>query len=176
RDMAADVDDERGPWAMPADLLLEVGERDAEVLTVAVDVLDGAAGRRDRQRVRHEGVRRAEDDATAHVGEAERGQRGAGPTRNGHGADAVPARPLGFERLGRRALRPDLALQDVVPERMQQLPIAEIESDSEGLIRGRGSGRHARRTLTGAEAWQRAKQQTRKRAHKSARRQQSTAP
>ena len=43
RDVAADVDEERGPRPVACDLRLEVGERHAEVVAVAVDELDAGA-------------------------------------------------------------------------------------------------------------------------------------
>src|SRR5262249_62258778 len=53
-DMAADVDDERGSRSMSLRLRLEIGERNAQILAVAVDVLDGAARPRDPHPLPHE--------------------------------------------------------------------------------------------------------------------------
>ena len=63
------------------DLPLEVVERHAQVVAVAVDELDAAAGRLHRERRRHERVRRAEHGAPAHLEVLERRERGAGPAR-----------------------------------------------------------------------------------------------
>ena len=49
-DVAADVDEDRGLGPVPLGLGLEVGERHAEVLAVAVDELDLGAGADRRQR------------------------------------------------------------------------------------------------------------------------------
>ncbi len=62
-------------------LALEVVERHAEVVAVAVDELHLRARRLQRERRRHERVRRAEHRLAAQLEELERGERRAGPAR-----------------------------------------------------------------------------------------------
>ena len=81
RDVAADVDDHHRGRLVLVHLPLEVVERHAEVVAVAVDELDLRAGRDDRERRGHERVRRAEDGLAAQLEELERSERRAGPAR-----------------------------------------------------------------------------------------------
>ena len=85
----------RGRWRV--DLRLEVGERHAEVVAVAVDERDAGARVQRGQRRGHERVRRAQHGLAAHARELERGQRGAGPAGERDRAEAVPGRPRGLE-------------------------------------------------------------------------------
>src|SRR5262249_50646649 len=148
RDMAADVDDDRSPGPMPSHLCLEVGERDAEIVAIAVDVLDGATGRRDGQWVRHKRVRPAENNSAVDVCDSERCQRRTGPAGHRDRAESVPVRPRLLEFLGHWPLRPDVPLQDVVPERMQHCLVAWVEPDREPVERQQGPRRrHASETL-----------------------------
>ena len=77
RDVAADVDEERRLGLVLLGLLLEVGERHAEVVAVAVDELHLGAGADRGERRRHERVGRAEHGLALHPGEVQRGQRAA---------------------------------------------------------------------------------------------------
>ena len=80
-DVAADVHEERGLGPVAAQLRLDVAQRGAQVVAVAVDEDRPPARREDRQRRGHEGVRRAQHGLAAHAGELERRQRAAGPRR-----------------------------------------------------------------------------------------------
>ena len=92
-DVAADVDEDRRPRLEPLGLALEVLERHAEVLAIAVDELDFGA-RPDRgERRRHEGVGRAEHGLPPDPGELERGQRAAGPAREAEAGRPFHSRP-----------------------------------------------------------------------------------
>ena len=139
RDVAADVDDERRARLVPTYLGLEVREGHAEVFAVAIDVLDRRAGRADGERIGEEGIRRTEHDVTRHLGGCERGERCARPAGRRDGGEAVPFGPGLLERLRDRALRPHLAVDDPVPERMQPRAVARVEPDRESVELDRGT-------------------------------------
>src|ERR671930_167301 len=65
----------------------------------------------------------------------------AGPARERDGAQAVPGRPSRLEAARHIALGPLLGGDDLVPQRMQPLAVALVESDPE-----RGKRRLKRRT------------------------------
>ena len=74
-DVAADVDEDGRARLVLVRLALEVLERHAEVVAVAVDELDLAPAFDRRQRRRHEGVGGAQHGLAAHAGELQRRQR-----------------------------------------------------------------------------------------------------
>ncbi len=133
RDVAADVHQENGMRLVLVDLALEVVERHAEVVPVAVDELDPAAGGLDRQWCGHERVRGAEDGSPAHLEEFEGGERGAGPVAHRDGGEAVPGAPRVLELAGDRALRPLLGIERGLPEGMQTHAVAVVEADGERI-------------------------------------------
>ena len=92
-DVTADMDDHRRRPARAVHLPLEVVERHAEVVAVAVDELDPGAGGEDRERRGHEGVRRAEHGLAAQLEVLERRERRAGPARGRDRRQPVPRRP-----------------------------------------------------------------------------------
>ena len=81
RDVAPNVYEHRGVRLVLMRFALKVLERHAEVIAVAVDELDRPARGLDRERRRHECVRRAEHGLPAHVEEVECRQRRTGPAR-----------------------------------------------------------------------------------------------
>ena len=93
RDVAADVDEEDGGRLVLVHLPLEIVERHAEVIAVAVDELDLRADLDARERRRHERVRGAEDGLAAQLEELERSERRSGPGRRRHRGQPVPGRP-----------------------------------------------------------------------------------
>ena len=116
-------------------LRLEVGERRAEVVAVAVDEHDLRAGGDRRQRRRHERVRRAEHGLAAHAGELERRQRRARPAAESRPPAGRSSPPGRLERLdsGPSDQRCDRA---PVPQLVQPGAIALIEADGEALVLG----------------------------------------
>jgi hypothetical protein len=114
--MAADVNQDRGAGPVLLGLALEVVERDAEVLAIAVDELDLGAGADRRQRRRHEGVRGAEHRLAFDAGELERRQRAAGPARDAEARQPVPLRPALLEGGQLGALGPLLGVEHLGPE------------------------------------------------------------
>src|SRR5262249_6731812 len=108
-------------------------EREAQVIAVAVDELDLRSRLQDRERARHERVRRAEDRLAAELEELERGESRAGPARRRDARQAVPARPGILELLHERPVRPDLVVEDRVRERVRALPVTVVEADGEGV-------------------------------------------
>ena len=148
-DVAPDVNEERCAGPVREGLGLEVGERCAEVVTIAVDEDDLRAGGPRRQRGRHERVRRTEHGAAADPGELERRKRRARPAARRDRRQVVPAVPGRFERLDQRALRPALRRERLIPELVQTGPIALIEADGEGAELGAFGGRHHQRHQRG---------------------------
>ena len=140
REVAADVHEEDGARLVLAHFPLEVLERHAEVVAVAVDELDLRAGADRRERCRHEGVRRAEDGLAADAGPFERGERRARPAVERDRVEAVPGRPLALELGGELALRPALGIEHSVPEPMQERAVAMVEPDREARELGREVG------------------------------------
>ena len=131
--MTADVDEHHGRRVVSLDLALEVLERHAEVVAVAVHELNLRTACEQCQRCGHEGVRRAQDGATGKLEERARRERGAGPARERDRFEPVPPAPGRLERLRHRAARPLLAIEDLVPERVQASPVAMVEADGEGV-------------------------------------------
>ena len=114
-------------------LSLEIVERHAEVVPVAVDELDAPAGGLDRERGGHERVRRAEHGAAAHAEELERCERGAGPVAGRDRGQAVPRLPRVLEPARDRAFGPLLGVECGLPERMQAHAVAVVEADGERI-------------------------------------------
>ena len=112
-------------------LRLEVRERDAEVVAVAVDEHYLPAALDDRQRRRHERVRRAQDGLPAHGGIGKGGERRARPAREPDRGHAVPAGPGLLEAAGQITLRPALRIEDLVPQLVEPRAIAMVEPDGE---------------------------------------------
>ena len=145
RDVAADVDEERRPRLVLLGGALEVGERHAQVVAVAVDELDLRA-RADRgQRRGHEGVGRAQHRLALDSGEVQRGQRAAGPAAQGHRRRLVVGLPRRLEAGVEIGLGPAVGVQDLVDQRMQARPIAVVEPDGKarevrGILMRSGSG------------------------------------
>ena len=108
-------------------------ERHAEVVPVAVDELDVRARSMQRERRRHECVRRAEDGSATQLEELERGKRRAGPAGGRDPGQAVPGGPGPFEGACERPIRPLLVVERLVPERVQALAVTMIEPDGEGV-------------------------------------------
>src|SRR3954463_14796485 len=133
RDVPADVDDPGRLGPVLVERALEVGERDAEVLAVAVGPHGLAAGRERGERRGHERVRRAEDLLAAHAGPVERGHRTAGPTPGRDGVAAIPPRPALLEAVDHAALGPAARVEHLVPERVEPRTVARIPSDPELL-------------------------------------------
>ena len=79
RDVAADVDEHARARLVLGDRGLDLDERGAQVVSVAVDEDRLAAGGHDRERRRHERVGGAQHRLAAHARELERGERAAGP-------------------------------------------------------------------------------------------------
>ena len=131
RDVPADVDEERRARPVAARLGLEVRERGAEVVAVAVDEHHLGARRLRRERRRHERVRGAQHLLAADAGELERRQRGSRPARRRDRRQPVPGLPRRFEGLDQRPLRPAIRREDLVPQRVQASAIALIEPDCE---------------------------------------------
>ena len=129
--MAADVDEEHGARPVAVQLLLEVAQRHAEVVAVAVDELDARAGVDRREGGGHEGVRGAEHGRAAHLEELERRQRCARPAREGERGNAVPVSPVGLEVAAERPLGPLAGVDDEIPEFVETVPIALVEADRE---------------------------------------------
>ena len=100
RDVTADVHDDRRARAVARDLRLEVRERQAQVLAVAVHERHRGAGMQGGQRRRHERIRRAQDRLAAHARERERRERRPRPAGERHRVQAVPRRPRRLEALG----------------------------------------------------------------------------
>ena len=105
RDVAADVHEHRGVRSVLQRLALEVVERHAEVLAVAVDELDETAGRLDRERRRHERVGRAQHGAAR---ESRRTRTRRGPRRSSSRSRRPAGRstPSTLPRTGGSAARP----------------------------------------------------------------------
>ncbi len=134
RDVAADVDQERRSRLVPLGGALEVRERHAEVLAVAVDELDLGA-RPDRgQRRRHERVRRAEHRLALDAGEVERRERAAGPARERDRGQSVPRLPGRLEARGHVGLGPAVGVEHLVDQRVQASAIAVVEADREPCV------------------------------------------
>ena len=135
-DVAADVDQDRGPRLVLLGLALEVLERHAEVLAVAVDELDRGAGADRGQGRRHEGVGRDEHRLALDAGVLERGQGAAGPAREAEARQLVPLRPALLEGLQLRPLGPLLGIEHLVPELEEPGTVTMVEPDRElGRVR-----------------------------------------
>ena len=149
-EVAADVDEEDGARAVLMHLALEVVERHAQVVAVAVDEFDARPGVQRGQRRRHERVRRAEHGLAGHAGPGQGGERRTGPPVEGHALDAVPARPR-FLELGReRALAPAVGVEDPVPELVEPRPVTVVEADREpGEIGGDVRAEHRAEAYSG---------------------------
>ena len=141
--VAADVHEQRGLRPVSAQLGLEVVQRRAQVVAVAVDEDRPAARRQDGQRRGHEGVRRAQHGLPADPGELERGERASRPRAGRDGARAIPGGPGVLEAPRHRALGPLLGVDHLVPERMQTLSIATIEADGKARELGSTGGQGA---------------------------------
>src|SRR5262249_48077701 len=137
--MPADVNDEGCSRSVPGDLRFEVGKREAQIVTVAIDVFDAAARGPNRQRLRHEGVRRAQD-AAVDLCKGECGERSPCPGRHRNGRQPIPFRPGLLEGLRHRSLRPDATIEDLVPERVQSRAVTWVEPDRELIERNRRKG------------------------------------
>src|SRR3954454_8349152 len=133
-DVATDVDEDRGPRAVPLGFEPEVLERHAEVLAVAVDEYGLAAGMDDRERSRHEGVGGAEHLLSTDAGEVEGGQGRAGPAACRHRSERVKRGPGILEALGHLTLGPALGQDDLVPELMEPGQVSAIEADRELVV------------------------------------------
>ncbi len=131
RDMPADVDEEDRRRLVLVHLALEVGERHAEVVAVAVDELDPRARLEDGERRRHERVRGAEDGLAAQLEELERGERRSRPGRGRNRRQPVPGRPGLLECLDESAVGPLVVVEDSVPEGVEALPVSVVEADGE---------------------------------------------
>ena len=155
-DVASDVDQDRGAGAVLLSLGLEVGERHAQVLAVAVHELDLGPGPKRRQRRGHERVGRAQNGLALDAGEVQRGQCPTGPAGQGHGRQLVPLGPGRLQARDHRGLRPALRIQHLVDQRVQAGAIAVVEADREPReiwdcpYRRRGSGGHECRRRAGA--------------------------
>ena len=139
-DVPADVDDERGAGTVPPRLLLEVGERHAEVVAVAVDELDVRSRSQGEERRRHERVGRAEDGLPADAGELEGGQRGAAPAREGHCVQLVPGGPRRLELRHQLPLGPALGVEHPVPQLVEPRAIAVVEANRKAIEGSMGLG------------------------------------
>ena len=132
-------------------LALEVLERHAEVLAVAVDELDLGAGADRRQRRRHEGVGGAEHGLAADPGELERGQGAAGPAREAEARQPVPLGPALLEGVQLRPLRPLLGVEHLGPELEQPGAVTVVEPDRELASRRAGLSLRTLRWLLGCD-------------------------
>jgi hypothetical protein len=130
-DVAADVDEDRGLRPVLLCLRLEVVERHAEVVPVAVDELDSGTGIDRRQRRCHERVRRTEHGLAAHAGELECCQRASGPTGEAEAWQPVPIRPAPLEGVQHPPLRPLLGIEDIGPQLEQAGAVAMVKPDRE---------------------------------------------
>ena len=144
RDVTADVHEERGARSVLRDLALEVLERHAEVIAIAVDELHARPGADRGERRGHERVRGAQDGFPARARVFERRKRPAGPAAERHGGKLVPRTPDLLEAAGPLALGPLLVSQDRVPDLEHALAVPAVEADRElavvALDRGRGCG------------------------------------
>ena len=129
--------EEDGARLVLAHFPLEILERHAEIVSVAVDELDLRARAERRERSRHERVRRAEDRLAAHAGPFERGERRAGPPVERDRLEAVPGRPLTLELGGELTFRPALGIEHAVPEPVQERAVAVVETDRKPRKLGR---------------------------------------
>src|SRR5579871_4988475 len=125
------MDEDRGVRPVLVDLAFEIVERHAEVIAVAVDELDDTACRLDREGGGHEGVRRAQNGTATDGEELERGEGRACPARGRDGRQAVPRGPRFLEPASKRPVRPEPGVERLVPERVQALAVAVVESDGE---------------------------------------------
>ena len=135
-DVATDVNQHHGLWLVLGDLRLEVIERHAEVLAVAVDEDDLGAGADRRVWRRHEGVRRAEHGLAADVGELQRRERRSGPARKGDRSDRMKIAPGLLEGRRKVALRPALRVNYAIPKLVQAGTVALIETDRKLAVVG----------------------------------------
>ena len=126
---------------MALGLRLEVGERHAEVLAVAVDEHDLALGSLDGERRCHERVGGAEDRLSGHPGVVERGERPTGPARERDRRGLVPGRPRRLEPACHLSIRPSLGVDDLVPQLVQPRAVSKVEADGE-LREAGGSIQH----------------------------------
>jgi hypothetical protein len=137
-DVAADVDEDRRPRPVALGAALEVLERHAEVLAVAIDELDLGTGGDRRQRRGHEGVGGAEHGLATYAGELERGEGAAGPARDADAGQAVPLGPACLEGVQLRPLRPLLGVEHLGPEVEQPAAVTVVEPDREPRRVGSG--------------------------------------
>ncbi len=133
RDVTADVDEEDRMRLVRVRFALEVLERHAEVVAVAVDELDAAAGGLDGERGGHEGVRRAEHRPAAHLEVLECGECGAHPAPRRYGRQSVPRAPCLLELTRDWPFGPLLGVEGGVPQGMQPHAVAVVEADGEGI-------------------------------------------
>ena len=138
--MAADVDEEDRARLVLAHLPLEIFERHAEVVAVAVDEFHVRPRVDRRKRRRHEGIRRTEDRLASDARPLERRERRARPAVERHGLETVPRRPLPLELRGELTLRPALGIEHAIPELMEQRAVAMVEADRETRELGREVG------------------------------------
>ena len=131
RDVSADVHQDRRARPVLHDPALEVLERHAEVLAVAVDELHAPARLQHRQRGGHEGVGRAEDVLALDLRVAERRERAAGPAAERNGGEAVVGAPGLLEGGGEPALGPLVRVDDRIPQLVQARAVALVEPDRE---------------------------------------------
>src|SRR5437763_7794534 len=87
----------------------------------------------DRQRCRHERVRRAEHGLAANARVFESRERGAGPVPESDRRPGVPGRPRRLELLGQLTFGPTFRVQRLIPELVQPDPVAMVEADGEGV-------------------------------------------
>ena len=120
-------------------LALEVLERHAEVLAVAVDEDGRAAGLEHRERRRHEGVGGAEDLLAATPQNSSAASAPPRPARGRDGRHAVVLGPGGLELPVELALGPAAGVEDAVPQLVQPGAVALVEADRELRSRSLGS-------------------------------------
>ncbi len=140
RDVAADVDEERRLGLVLLGLALEVVERHAEVVAVAVDELHLGAGADRRKRRRHECVGRAQHRLPLHLREVQRGQRAARPARGRDGGNLVPRLPRLLEAGRHVGLGPAVRVEYLVDQRVKPRAVAMVEPDREAPVVRRDLG------------------------------------
>jgi hypothetical protein len=133
RDVSSDVDHEYCAGPMLGDLSLEIRERQAKVLAVAVHEFDLPAGVDHGERRRHERVRRTEHGLALDARVRERGERAPGPTRKRDRRETVPATPARLESRRQISFGPPVRIENGVPELVQTRAIAMVESDGEAV-------------------------------------------
>ena len=157
RDMAADVDQHRGPRLV----LLEPWPRSRQRTCTGPRGCSRrtrrARPRHGRERRGHERVRGTQHRLPRDPRKVKRRQRAAGPARHSHRRDPVLLGPGGLEARHHGRLGPPVGVDDLIDQRVEPSAIAGIEADREpgevgaaALARGignaflRGNGGHRR--------------------------------